>query len=133
MLPAAIDLARSLYPLTSVPDPVLTAWGVWAQRLAGAGFGPDRVQAIAHLLGHAGEMWARATSGGTSTGGGGGVAGVVASSSTSSLSVSYGAWSGAGSWVPATAGDAALAQTEGGRAYLALRDAVLDISAPWVA
>jgi hypothetical protein len=128
MLPAAIDLARSLYPLTSVPDPVLTAWGVWAMRLAGAGFGPDRVQAIAHLLGHAGEMWATQTAAG-----GASVGGVVTSVSTLSQSRSLGAWSGAGAWTPGTAEEASLAQTTAGRAYLSLRDAVLDISAPWVA
>lgn len=116
----AIALARSLYPLGGVSDSVLTAWYDWALALAGSSaFGDRREQAVAHLLGHAGEAWALA--GGAAGTAGGGVAGAVTSSRSSTLALSWGAWSGAGSWTPGNATDAMLAQTLGGRAYLALR------------
>ena len=116
----AIALARALYPLANVPDAVLEAWYSWAAAVAGSvAFAGDRTQAIAHLLGHAGEMWARA--GGAGGNAGGGVAGAVTSSRSSTLAVSYGAGGVAGSWTPGSAADAVLMQTPGGQAYLTLR------------
>ena len=134
---AAITLARALYPLDGAPDAVLEAWYAWADSLTDPTTWAIRgasvlTQARAHLLGHAGEVWLRSTSGGTSTTGGSGTAGVVTSAKSSSLSLTMGAWAGSGSWTPGTPGDAALAQTAGGRAYLALRSAVGDISTPVV-
>jgi hypothetical protein len=130
----AIALARALYPLDGCPDAVLESWySAWVVRLTDASaWGAALSDARAHLLGHCGEMWLRKTSGGTSTTGGGGAEGVVTSSKSSTLSMTVGAWAGAGAWTPSTPGDAALVQTEGGRAYLALRSAQIDIGLPVV-
>lgn len=116
----AITLARALYPLTGVSDAVLTAWYDWALALAGLyAFGDRQEQAVAHLLGHAGESWA--LSGGAAGTAGGGVGGVVTSSRSSTLALTFGAWAGSGAWTPGNATDALLMQTPGGRAFLALR------------
>lgn len=130
---AAIALAKALYPISSAPDSVLEAWYAWAAALVGTThWGSLRTQAIAHLLGHAAEVWLRDTAGGTSTGGGSGGAGVVTSAKSSTLALSLGAWAGAGAWTPATVEEAALSKTQGGRAYLILRGSIIDISTPVV-
>ena len=127
---AAIALARSLYPLGGVPDATLEAWYGWALRIAGPVFTGDRTQAIAHLLGHAGETWARA--GGAAGTAGGGVAGPVTSSKSSTLSVTFGGGGVAGAWTPGSAADAVLMQTPGGQAYLTLRSMIAEVVVPEV-
>lgn len=128
-----LALADALYPLTSAPSAVQTAWVQQARELAGEdAFGVALTLALAHLVGHYVEVWLRSTNAGSSTGGGGGTAGVVTSSRSSSLAVSFGAWGGAGAWTPGSGADADLMQTPGGRAYMALRDAQAAITAPRV-
>lgn len=130
---AAIALAKRLYPLGSAPDDVLEAWYSWAAALTDAATWDSlTTQARAHLIGHAGEVWLRDTSGGTSTGGGSGGGGAVRAAKSSTLSITVGAWAGAGTWTPATIQESALAQTAGGRAYLMLRSAQVDIATPVV-
>lgn len=124
--------ARSLYPLTGVSDAVLTAWYSWALRIAGQdAFEDDRATALAHLLGHCGEAWARA--GGIAGTPGGGVSGEVTASRSSTLSLSFGGSSAFGTWTPGNASDALLSTTLGGRSYLALRSMQATVAIPEIA
>lgn len=126
-----IAKARPLYPLTGVSDAVLTAWYAWALRIAGAeAFDADRDEALAHLLGHAGESLARA--GGIAGTPAGGVAGSVTSSRSSTLALSFGSDGAFGAWTPGNASDALLSTTLGGRSYLALRSKQPTVTIPEV-
>lgn len=118
MVTAAIALCRELWPAVTTAaasDAFLTAWYDDVQGMAGeVYFGTDTLLARAHLLAHQAY---RVDPAGL-LGGGSGV-GPVQSVTTSRRSVSYGTAAGVQS---ATLGDADLATTKPGLAYLRLRE-----------
>lgn len=115
---SAITLCRSLWPAVTeaaASDAFLTAWYADASARAGeAWFDTDQLTAVAHLLAHHAY---RVDPAGL-LGAGAGV-GAVQSMTTGRRSVSWGSATGTGSLSP---GDAVLATTKPGLAYLELRE-----------